>query len=153
MNGQKLGYKVAGRDQGYAPMKPAYPIVLTSQDHALLGEVVEIMGQTDDIIVGTVARLLNIDRPAANKIMGSTRIADNVRVWAREIRNRSQTSDVSKLVGIAKKRIKELAEYRNDFIHALFTNDYADNYVEPGYQTTTATRRKSGKSRPVSDLQ
>lgn len=134
-------------------MEPAYPIVLTSQEHALLGELVEIMGQTDNILVGTVARLLNINRPAANKIMGSTRIADNVAIWANVIRDRCHVPDVSMLVEIAEERIKELVEYRNDFIHALFTNDYVDDYVEPGYQTTTATRIRSGKSRPVSDLQ
>jgi len=49
--------------------------------------------------------------------------------------------------------MKEVAEIRNDFIHAMFTGDYADDYFEPGYQTTSATRIKSGKTRPTSELQ
>jgi len=41
--------------------------VLTEQEHALIGELVEIMGQTDDIMIRTVARLLDVDRAAAAK--------------------------------------------------------------------------------------
>jgi hypothetical protein len=68
-------------------MEPAYPIVPTSEQHALLGEIVEIMGQTDNILLGTVARLLNVDKSAAREIMGSTRIENNVSIWGRVVEN------------------------------------------------------------------
>jgi hypothetical protein len=134
-------------------MEPAYPIVLTSEQHALLGEIVEIMGQTDNILLGTVARLLNVDKSAAREIMGSTRIENNVSIWGRVVRDRFSSPEVSSLVLVAATQISDLARRRNDFIHALYTNDYADGYVQPGYQTTTATRIRSGRSRPTSDLQ
>jgi hypothetical protein len=134
-------------------MEPAYPIVLTSQEHALLGEIVEIMGQSDNILLGTVARLLNISQSTARDIMGSTRIDNNVSIWARVIRDRFDSPEISSFVEIATTKINDLSSLRNDFIHALYTNDYIDNYVEPGYQMTTATRIRSGKSRSTNEIQ
>src|ERR1700680_3611259 len=135
-------------------MEPAYPLVLTNQEHALIGELVEIMGLADDIMIRTVARLLNVDRPAANKIMGSTNVRDNAAIWAHAIRNRINNPKVAAHVAIAEGEMKDIAEIRNDFIHALFTGDYAEpGYMAPGYQTTSATRIKSGKTRPTSELQ
>jgi len=38
-------------------MEPAYPFTLTQQDHALIGELAEIIGQIDSIMIETVVRL------------------------------------------------------------------------------------------------
>jgi hypothetical protein len=55
--------------------------------------------------------------------------------------------------GSALARPVTVSDSRNDFIHAWFAPDYVEaGYVEPGYQTTSATRIKSGLVRPVGDL-
>ena len=52
---------------------------------------------------------------------------------------------------IVRPRIEGIRRY--DFVHALFEGDYAEaDYVEPGYQATSAIRSKTGSIRPVSDL-
>jgi len=136
-------------------MEPAYPLVLTSEEHALLGELVEIMGQIDDILLGTVTRLLNIDRPAAAKIMGSSRVADSVEIWLHAIEIASMILKSRNGSTLQKPLIvTDLMKARNDFIHALFVPDYVEaGYFEPGVQTVTATRTRSDSKRPVSDLQ
>jgi hypothetical protein len=131
-------------------MEPAYPLALTQQDHALIGELAEIIGQIDSIMIETVARLRN--DPDARKKMGSG-VASNLAVWADAIRKHVSAPEILKVVCIAEIHVKDLPELRNDFIHAHFTGDYVEpGYVEPGCQTTSAIRIRSGKSRPVSDL-
>lgn len=46
-------------------MKPARPLVLTKEEHALLGELVEIMGLTEHMLIESVARF---DAASAVKI-------------------------------------------------------------------------------------
>ena len=60
-------------------MDPARPLVLTDHDHALIGELVEIINQIDDLMIQTVAHLLNLNRAAANIVMGSIRAASKPR--------------------------------------------------------------------------
>jgi hypothetical protein len=146
--------RVVSSSSGFFAMEPARPLVLTDQEHALIGELVEIIGLTDDIMVQTVARLLRVDRAAANKIMGSTNARDNAAIWEHVIRQRTKKPTLLQLVAIAKKEMPKLAEARNDFIHALFETDYVEpGYVEPGYQTTSARRTKSGRTAPTRELE
>lgn len=146
--------RVASSNLGFCVMEPATPLVLTTEQHAMIGELVEIMGQVDDIMIQTVGRLLNVDRAAAGKIMGSTRVEDNSAIWAHAIRNRISDTAIAELIAVAQKEIRDIAELRNDFIHALFTGDYAaPGYFEPGIQTTSATRIKSGKTRSTSEIE
>jgi hypothetical protein len=62
-------------------MEPAYPLALTQQDHALIGELAEIIGQIDSTMIETVAHLRN--DPDARKKMGSG-VASNLAVWGRD---------------------------------------------------------------------
>jgi len=58
------------------------------------------------------------------------------------------------LLPAAEQEIREVAEDRNDFVHAVFEGDYVEaGYFEPGIQTTSARRSKTGKSRSTGDLQ
>lgn len=135
-------------------MEPAYPFVLTSNEHSLIGEMVEIMGTIDNTMIETVARMLGVNRATANTIMGSTKAASNGSIWAEVVRSRFNDPEISDLVNSAVRELADAAQARNDFIHALFTPDYVEaGYMEPGIQTTSATRIKSGKSRPTSEVQ
>src|SRR5260221_3776161 len=119
-------------------MEPAYPFTLTQQDHALIGELAEIIGQIDSIMIETVVRLEN--DPHTRKKMGFG-VASNLAVWADAIRKHVHEPEIPKLVSFAETHVKDLPELRNDFIHAHFTGDYVEpGYVEPGYQTTSAVR-------------
>jgi len=131
-------------------MDPARPLVLTSEEHALLGELVEIMGLIESILAETAERF---DPLAAANLRKAT-AKPQAALWAKVVRG--QTSDPGLLAQIntAETEIEQVAEERNDFIHALFEGDYIDaDYIEPGYQTTSAIRSKTGTSRPVSDLE
>jgi hypothetical protein len=135
-------------------MKPATPLVLTAKEHAMIGELVEIMGQVDHTMIQTVGRLLNVDQAAAGKIMGSTKVSDNSKIWALVIRNRISDAAIDELVTIAQKELSATADLRNDFIHALFTGDYVEaGALEPGTQTTSATRIKSGAKRSTKEIE
>jgi hypothetical protein len=134
---------------GEIDMDPARPLVLTREEHALLGELVEIMGLTEAILAETADRF---DAAAAAKIRGLT-AKPQAEVWARAVRSKARDPQILGQIDAAEKEIGEVAEERNDFIHALFEGDYVEaGYVEPGYQTTSATRSKTGRKRPVSDL-
>ncbi len=102
-------------------MEPAYQIALNAEELALLGEITVILGQVDEIMIQAVKRLLNVDREAANAIMGSSKIGDNSNIWANCIRNRCDDEDVLWLVEHANKEIQAVSTNRNDFIHAVFT--------------------------------
>jgi len=130
-------------------MKPARPLALTKDEHALLGELVEIMGLTEHMLIESVAR---VDAVAAGKIRKET-ATPQAALWAKAITGHAKNPKIAALIPVAQKELELVANERNDFIHALFTGDYAaPGYMAPGYQTTSATRSKTGKSRPVSDL-
>jgi hypothetical protein len=128
--------------------EPAHSLVLTDEAHLLLGQIVEIIGLTESILARTAGRF---DRAAADKIKKSV-AGRQAGLWADAIIGLNDDPEMTTLISIAKKEIKDVAEDRNDFVHALFSGDYAIDYVAPGYQATSATRSKNGKTRPVSDL-
>ena len=125
-------------------MEPATPLVLTSDEHAMIGELVEIMGQIDDTMIETVGRLLKINRTAAAKIMVSNRVADNAAIWSQIIEDRTNDPGLSAFVAIGVSELKAMAELRNDFIDALFTPDY----VEAGYENQGIRQRQQPGSSP-----
>jgi len=131
-------------------MEPAIPLVLTQQEHALIGEMVEIVGQRDEIMIGTVTRL---DQTAATKMKSETNVVKFADIWANTIKNRISDTALLKLVDVARDKMKDVADIRNDFIHACFEEDYVEaGYVEPGYQTTSAKRIRTGLKKPVSEI-
>jgi hypothetical protein len=131
-------------------MKPARPLVLTKEEHALLGELAEIMGLIKHMLGESAARF---DPAASEEIRQLATGRRQATLWANAIRSRVNDPKIAALIPIVEKEIEDMAEERNDFIHALYTNDYVDDYVEPGFQTTSVTRSKTGKTRPSSDLQ
>lgn len=103
-------------------VRPAYQIPLNQKEFAQLGELLAILSQADDIMVGIAAFLLKVDRAAANVIMGSSKVGDNVQIWAETIRNRTIDEDILWMVEIVIKEMPGLSESRNDFIHAVFSH-------------------------------
>jgi hypothetical protein len=130
-------------------IEPARSLVLTTEQHTLLGELAEIMGLIESLLIDSVEQF---DAGVAGKLRKLT-ASPQAEAWATAIRGRVSDPAISVLIPAARTELVKLAEDRNDFIHALYENDYVDGYVEPGYQTTSATRSKTGISRPTADLQ
>jgi hypothetical protein len=123
-------------------MMPARPSVLTDNEHVLLGQLVEIVGLTEYILAQTAERF---NSTAADKIRRSTGGCVGA-IWSAAIGTVSDLK-LAALIPLVKNEIEEVAEERNDFIHALFAGDYAEaGYMQPGYQTTSARRSKTGNS-------
>ncbi|MGO4640305.1 hypothetical protein AB4Z43_17895 [Mesorhizobium sp. 2RAF45] len=101
-------------------MEPAFMLLLSNEQHAQLGELTAILGQVDEILIRTVATLLDIKRTAANRIMGSTRVSDNAGIWSELIRAKTTDLDILWLVTHALTEINDVSAARNDFIHAWF---------------------------------
>lgn len=127
---------------------PARPLVLTTEQHALLGEVVEIMGLIESMLIESAER---VDPAAAAKLSRLT-AGPQAELWAKAISGRVIDPSASAMIPGVQAELAQLAEDRNDFIHALYKGDYVAGYVQPGYQTTSAMRSKTGNSRPTSDL-
>src|SRR6266480_3480109 len=102
-------------------MEPAIPLVLTQEEHALIGEMVEIIGQRDEIMIGTIMRL---DQASASKMMTETNAAKFADIWANTIKNRISDPALLQLVDVARDEMKDVADIRNDFIHACLEGDY-----------------------------
>jgi hypothetical protein len=101
-------------------VRPAYQIPLNQDELAHLGTLIAIFGQIDDLMVQLVSHLLNIDRPAANVVMGSTSVETNVQVWFETIRNRTKDEDILWLIEQVRKEFPDVTMKRNGFIHAVF---------------------------------
>jgi hypothetical protein len=131
-------------------MEPAYSLMLTKDQHALVGEIVEILGITDHIMMETVKPL---DPQAAEDMKGIVNVAKFVSPWANAVRGYTSVPDLLKLVDFAVQERIDIADTRNDFIHVLFVgNIFAPGYVEPGYQETSAIRFRTGKPRSTNEL-
>jgi hypothetical protein len=118
-------------------------------EHVLLGELVEMMGLTEAILVETADRF---DPEAAAKIRKSTMQPHKAALWAKVAKGQTNDPKILAQIDAAKTEIEEVAKERNDFIHALFEGDYAaPGYMEPGYQENSAIRIKTGRRRAVSD--
>jgi hypothetical protein len=134
-------------------MDPAYEIHLNEQELAQLGKLTAILGQVDDLMIQTVEHVLNVDRAAANIIMGSSKIADNSAIWENVIKNRTADEDILWLIEHAIREIELISKARNDFIHSVFSRTYyfADGFSFPS-QSTVARRVRSASPRPITDL-
>lgn len=143
-------------------MNPAYDVPLDSTQYALLGELTVALGQVDEIMIRTVTRLLNVDREAANLIMGSSKVADNSGIWKEVIRNRTQDLDILWLVTHATAEIAGVSKDRNDFIHLWFEKIQQDawggawgkSWGGSWSKAVPSVRRvRKAAFRPVADLQ
>jgi hypothetical protein len=140
-----------GISAGDYTVNPASPLVLTTEQHALIGETVEILGWTDHTMIETAERL---DKQIADRMRRSTTVPNAVAHWAYAIKNHQNIpSEIARLVDIADKERNKIAKDRNDFIHVLFAGDYAAPGVfQPGVQTTSAIRLRTGEKRPTGEL-
>jgi hypothetical protein len=130
-------------------IEPAKSLVLTKDEHATLGELVEIMGLIESLLIESAER---VDPAIADKLKGRPAGAQG-ELWVNAMTGRINDAQIAALLPEAEREMREVAEDRNDFVHALFLGDYVDGYVEPGYQTTSAWRNKTGVSRSTGDLQ
>jgi hypothetical protein len=131
-------------------MEPAYPLALTKDQHVLIGEIVEILGITDQIMMETVKPL---NQQAVDGMKGESNAEKFVSPWAETVRGRTSEPDLFKLIDFAVKERVDIAETRHDFIHAQFVgNIFSPGYVNPGYQETSAIRFKTGKRRSTNEL-
>lgn len=144
-------------------MEPAFLLLLSDEQHAQLGELTAIIGQVDEILIRTVAHLLTVERAAANRIMGSTKISDNAGIWSELIRAKTKDDEIHWLVSHVMAEIQLVSAARNDFIHAWFQmtrkggawssafgNAFGDSWG--GSPVLEARRVKSDKPRAVSEL-
>src|ERR1019366_7889193 len=65
-------------------IEPARPLVLTTEQHALLGELVEIMGQVESMLIESVK---HVDPGATGKLSKLT-AGPQAKAWAKTIRGR-----------------------------------------------------------------
>jgi hypothetical protein len=95
----------------------------------------------------------NVDRHAANIIMGSSKLADNVAVWSDIIRNRTNNEAVLWLIELSVKEFAAVSASRNDFIHAVFSriNQLANGFSMPS-QLSVARRVRKTNLRHLGEL-
>lgn len=102
-------------------MDPAYQIVLSDAELAILGEVTVILGQIDEEMIRTVSGLINADRATTEAVMGSTKTQNNSEIWSRLVRLRNKGNlDILWAVQDAMTEFPAVQQGRNDFIHADF---------------------------------
>lgn len=148
-------------------MKPAYHIPLKATTLQLIGEICAIQGQVEWMMQNTVRELLKIDNETVQRIMGSTSIATNAEIWIRLIRKKESRKSVLRHAEQALSDIRELAEGRNDFVHAVYMRKgqigthsyfvyYGDIADEGGVRNTdrlaVAMRVRNRKIVPVDKL-
>ncbi|MBW7968624.1 hypothetical protein [Bradyrhizobium sp. BR 10289] len=129
-------------------VQPTRPLVLTAAQHVLLGELVEIMGLIEDLLIESAER---VDSVAAAKLRKLT-AAPQADEWVKAITGKINDPSAAALLSAAQLELAQVAEDRNDFNHALYAGVYVRGYVQPGYQATTATRSKTGNSRSTCEL-
>jgi hypothetical protein len=148
-------------------MKPAYHIPLTPKELQTLGELCAIQGQIEKLMQDTVALLLEVGDQLGKAIMGSSSMEANSLIWITTVRQRVKDETARAWAEIAYRELKDLAAGRNDFVHAAYGQNLGESARIQmfGFSISTgpmviakgrgsmAMRVKSGKRRPVSDLQ
>lgn len=159
-------------------MDPAYQIVLSDAQLAILGEITVILGQIDEEMIRTVSGLIGADRETAQAVMGSTRMENNSDIWSRLIQLRNKDNlDILWAVGHAMSEFPAVQQGRNDFIHADFgvetvavlgdgtevkisTGRHYETYRRPTGERVilgftgpiVAKRIRSGRKTPIAEL-
>lgn len=129
---------------------PARPLVLTAEQHVLLGELVEIVGQIEDMMIESVAP---VDPAAAEELKTIPGGAPQAKRWADILSWRVSDQALASQIMAIGGELSQFADDRNDFIHALYSGDYCVGYVQPGYQATSATRHRTGNNRSTAELE
>lgn len=129
---------------------PARPLVLTAEQHVLLGELVEIMGQVEDMMIESAAP---VDPAAAAKLKTLPGGSPQAELWAATLSGHVSDQALAAQIMAVGAELMQFANDRNDFIHALYSGDYCVGYVQPGYQATSATRSRTGSRRSTAELE
>jgi hypothetical protein len=101
-------------------MLPAYHVPLTDDQFKLIGEICAIQGQIEWMMLTTVREALGIPKELALRIMGSSAIGTNADIWIRCVRKKQRNKFMLAMAQRAFDEIKDLAEGRNDFVHAAY---------------------------------
>jgi hypothetical protein len=138
-----------------ASLKPAYHIPLSPAELRLLGEICAIQGQIEWLMQECLFLLLDMNLGDVGVILGSTRFANNVDIWARIVRDKCDDKRVLAEVKAVVAAVAALTAGRNDFIHAIFVK-WNDGWVgvapRPlrGPGQIVAMRTRGGKITPIS---
>jgi hypothetical protein len=140
-------------------MEPAFHIPLSDDELRLIGEICAIQGQIEYSMHNIVQRLLQTGTSATRKILGSTSIGTNSDVFIHIVRDKCQFPELKGIAEDVHAKIRDLAEGRNDFVHALYAigkeGDSSFALVSgagrphPAFNHTIAIRIRSGKRRAV----
>ncbi|MET4037963.1 MULTISPECIES: hypothetical protein [unclassified Bradyrhizobium] len=129
---------------------PARPLVLTAEEHVLLGELAEIMGQIEHMMIESLA---HVDLAASADLKALPGLGPQASRWADALSWRVTDQALAAHIKSVGAELLQFAEDRNDFIHATYTGDYCVGYAQPGYQATSATRHRTGRSRSTDELE
>ncbi|PDT72632.1 hypothetical protein CO675_34310 [Bradyrhizobium sp. C9] len=124
--------------------------MLTADEHVLLGELVEIINQIEDMMIDSLAP---IDPAASMEVKSLPGLGPQAKRWADALSWRVGGQALASQILSVGGELVQFAEDRNDFIHALYSGVYCVGYVQPGYQATTATRHRTGNERSTAELE
>ena len=138
-------------------MKPAYHIALTASEKRMMAELAAIHSQIEWLMRLTVQHLLTISPALARTIMGSTVIRANAAIWIATVRQKHPDTRCKEIAETAYEGITQLAQNRNDFIHAIFGFATEEENVErmgplhfwPGHHTNSQKYMRSLPRRAV----
>lgn len=108
-------------------MLPAYHVPLNDNQFKLIGEICAIQGQIEWMMLNTVWFALGVNKELALRIMGSTAIGTNADIWIQCVRKKQRNKFLLAMAERAFADIKDLAEGRNDFVHAAYFARHADD--------------------------
>ncbi|ODM76725.1 hypothetical protein [Bradyrhizobium elkanii] len=128
---------------------PARHLVLTPGQHALLGELVEIVNQIENMMIESLATL---DPAASTELKGLPGLGPQAKRWAKALSWRVAGQALAAQILSVRSELTQFAEDRNDFIHALYSGVYSIGYVQ-GYRATSATRHRTGNNRSTAELE
>jgi hypothetical protein len=142
---------------------PAYDIPLTKTQLQTLGELCAIQGQVEYLMIETLVHTADFSRETARKILGSTGIRANSEIWIALIREKQwKDKETLEYAEAAYKLIKDLAEGRNDFVHAIFAWGAAGGWTLTGFvpktklptgeRSAVAIRIRNAKQRSADEL-
>jgi polysaccharide pyruvyl transferase WcaK-like protein len=151
------------------PDDPVFPIPLTQDQLALIGEICAIQGQIEVLMQEMIHTALRLKPETARKILGSNSIRTNADVWRDILLDGAIDAEFIEVMKRAHKAIATLAKGRNDFIHADYQADAVVTFVndkgEPiDFQNAegstikfvnseaTAVRVRDRSTRPVKEL-
>src|SRR4051794_34541552 len=107
---------------------PARPLVLTAEEHVLLGELAEIMGQIEHMMIESLAP---VDPAVSADLKALPGLGPQASRWADALSWRATDQTLAAHIRSVGAELMQFAEDRNDFIHAAYSGNYCVGYVQP----------------------